>query len=82
MGTQGHGHVYPESCSHAIVPYMLRQNYGRIVNVASIAGKEGNPNTTAYSASYPRYVINICRIWLIICSGTILLNNSERSRKR
>jgi 3-oxoacyl-[acyl-carrier protein] reductase len=30
---------------------MLRQNYGRIVNVASIAGKEGNPNASAYSAS-------------------------------
>jgi 3-oxoacyl-[acyl-carrier protein] reductase len=30
---------------------MMRQNYGRIVNVASIAGKEGNPNASAYSAS-------------------------------
>ncbi len=38
-------------CCRAIVPYMIRQNYGRIVNVASIAGKEGNPNASAYSAS-------------------------------
>jgi 3-oxoacyl-[acyl-carrier protein] reductase len=38
-------------CCHAIVPYMLRQGYGRIVNVASIAGKEGNANASAYSAS-------------------------------
>lgn len=38
-------------CNRAIVPYMLEQNYGRIVNVASIAGKEGNPNAVAYSAS-------------------------------
>ncbi len=38
-------------CCRAIMPYMLRQNYGRIVNVASIAGKEGNPNASAYSAS-------------------------------
>ncbi len=38
-------------CCHAIIPYMLRQNYGRIVNVASIAGKEGNANASAYSAS-------------------------------
>ena len=30
---------------------MIRQNYGRVVNVASIAGKEGNPNASAYSAS-------------------------------
>jgi NAD(P)-dependent dehydrogenase (short-subunit alcohol dehydrogenase family) len=38
-------------CCRAIIPYMLRQNYGRIVNVSSIAGKEGNPNASAYSAS-------------------------------
>ncbi len=38
-------------CCRAIVPYMLRQNYGRIVNIASIAGKEGNPNASAYSSS-------------------------------
>jgi 2-dehydro-3-deoxy-L-rhamnonate dehydrogenase (NAD+) len=35
----------------AVVPHMIAQNYGRIVNVASIAGKEGNPNASAYSAS-------------------------------
>ncbi len=35
----------------AVVPHMLRGGYGRIVNVASIAGKEGNPNAAAYSAS-------------------------------
>jgi 2-dehydro-3-deoxy-L-rhamnonate dehydrogenase (NAD+) len=38
-------------CCRAIVPYMLRQDYGRIVNIASIAGKEGNPSASAYSAS-------------------------------
>jgi 2-dehydro-3-deoxy-L-rhamnonate dehydrogenase (NAD+) len=38
-------------CCKAIVPTMLKQNYGRIVNVASIAGKEGNPNAPAYSAA-------------------------------
>jgi 2-dehydro-3-deoxy-L-rhamnonate dehydrogenase (NAD+) len=38
-------------CCKAIVPTMLKQNYGRIVNVASIAGKEGNPNAAHYSAS-------------------------------
>ncbi len=35
----------------AVVPVMRKANYGRIVNVASIAGKEGNPNASAYSAS-------------------------------
>jgi len=38
-------------CCRAVVPHMLKQNYGRIVNVASIAGKEGNANAPAYSAS-------------------------------
>ena len=37
-------------CCRAIVPHMLAAGYGRIVNVASIAGKEGNPNASAYSA--------------------------------
>jgi NAD(P)-dependent dehydrogenase (short-subunit alcohol dehydrogenase family) len=31
-------------CNRAVVPHMLRNEYGRIVNIASIAGKEGNPN--------------------------------------
>ena len=39
------------NCARAIVPIMIRQNYGRIVNTASIAGKEGNPNASAYSTS-------------------------------
>lgn len=38
------------SC-RAVAPHMIERNYGRIVNVASIAGKEGNPNASAYSAS-------------------------------
>jgi NAD(P)-dependent dehydrogenase (short-subunit alcohol dehydrogenase family) len=38
-------------CCRALIPIMIRQNYGRIVNIASIAGKEGNPNAAAYSAS-------------------------------
>ncbi|MEJ1161829.1 SDR family NAD(P)-dependent oxidoreductase [Prosthecomicrobium sp. N25] len=38
-------------CCRALVPQMMERNYGRIANVASIAGKEGNPNASAYSAS-------------------------------
>ena len=38
-------------CCRAIVPHMIGQNYGRIVNISSIAGKEGNPNASAYSAA-------------------------------
>jgi NAD(P)-dependent dehydrogenase (short-subunit alcohol dehydrogenase family) len=38
-------------CNRALVPAMLARDYGRIVNIASVAGKEGNPNASAYSAS-------------------------------
>ena len=38
-------------CCKLIVPHMTKNNYGRIVNVSSIAGKEGNPNACAYSSS-------------------------------
>src|SRR5687767_13647334 len=41
----------PFHCCRAVVPVMIAQNYGRIVNIASIAGKEGNPNASAYSVS-------------------------------
>ena len=39
------------NCLHAVTPIMIEQNYGRIVNVASVAGKDGNPNAAAYSAA-------------------------------
>ena len=38
-------------CNRAVVPVMRANDYGRIVNIASVAGKEGNPNASAYSAS-------------------------------
>ncbi|SNB65978.1 3-oxoacyl-[acyl-carrier protein] reductase [Arboricoccus pini] len=43
-----HGVFY---CDRAVVPFMQAKDYGRIVNIASIAGKEGNPNAPAYSSS-------------------------------
>jgi NAD(P)-dependent dehydrogenase (short-subunit alcohol dehydrogenase family) len=43
-----HGLFY---CNRAVVPVMRKNDYGRIVNIASVAGKEGNPNAAAYSAS-------------------------------
>jgi 3-oxoacyl-[acyl-carrier protein] reductase len=41
----------PFLCARAVVPMMIERNYGRIVNIASIAGKEGNPNASAYSSA-------------------------------
>ena len=38
-------------CCKSIVPHMIKNNYGRIVNISSIAGKEGNPNASAYSTA-------------------------------
>ena len=38
-------------CCKAVVPYMIKNNYGRIINISSIAGKEGNPNASAYSTA-------------------------------
>lgn len=41
----------PFLCCRAVAPHMVKAGYGRIVNIASVAGKEGNPNAVAYSAS-------------------------------
>ena len=38
-------------CCKVVIPHMIKNNYGRIVNIASIAGKEGNPNAVAYSSA-------------------------------
>lgn len=43
--------VGPYLCCRAVVPHLLKNGYGRIVNIASIAGKEGNPNASHYSAA-------------------------------
>ena len=48
MGVNLHGPFY---LCRAVIPYMRNRGYGRIVNIASVAGKEGNPNMVAYSAS-------------------------------
>ena len=53
-------------CCRAVAPHMVAAGYGRIVNIASIAGKEGNPNAVAYSASK---------------AGVISLSNSAEGKR-
>ncbi|MEA2688201.1 MAG: 2-dehydro-3-deoxy-L-rhamnonate dehydrogenase, partial [Candidatus Eremiobacteraeota bacterium] len=43
--------IGPYLTCRAVVPHMVAAGYGRIVNIASVAGKDGNPNASAYSAS-------------------------------
>src|SRR5690606_11511635 len=43
-------------CCRSVVPHMLENKYGRIINIASVAGKEGNPNASAYSASKAGFI--------------------------
>ena len=69
-------------CCKAIVPHMIKNNYGRIVNISSIAGKEGNPNASAYSAAKAGLISLTQNIAVrygaegiranVICPGTIL----------
>jgi 2-dehydro-3-deoxy-L-rhamnonate dehydrogenase (NAD+) len=64
----------PFICCKAIVPAMLKQNYGRIVNIASIAGKEGNPNAAHYSASKAGLIALTKSLGKELASNNILVN--------
>ena len=64
----------PFICCKALVPAMLKQNYGRIVNIASIAGKEGNPNAAHYSASKAGLIALTKSLGKELASNNILVN--------
>jgi len=64
----------PFICCKAIVPTMLAQQYGRIVNIASIAGKEGNPNAAHYSASKAGLIALTKSLGKELASHDILVN--------
>jgi 2-dehydro-3-deoxy-L-rhamnonate dehydrogenase (NAD+) len=64
----------PFICCKAIVPTMLKQGYGRIVNIASIAGKEGNPNAAHYSASKAGLIALTKSLGKELAQANILVN--------
>jgi NAD(P)-dependent dehydrogenase (short-subunit alcohol dehydrogenase family) len=61
-------------CCREIVPIMLEQGYGRIVNVASVAGKEGNPRMSAYSASKAAVIGFTKSLGKELATGGVLVN--------
>jgi len=61
-------------CCREIVPVMVEQGYGRIVNVASVAGKEGNPRASAYSASKAGVIGFTKSLGKELATGGVLVN--------
>jgi 3-oxoacyl-[acyl-carrier protein] reductase len=66
--------IGPYLCCRAVVPVMLRGGYGRIVNIASIAGKEGNPNASHYSAAKAGVVALTKSLGKELATSNILVN--------
>jgi 2-dehydro-3-deoxy-L-rhamnonate dehydrogenase (NAD+) len=64
----------PFYCCHAVVPHLLKNGYGRIVNIASIAGKEGNPNAAHYSASKAGIIALTKSLGKELATANILVN--------
>lgn len=64
----------PFHCCRAVVPQMLKNGYGRIVNIASIAGKEGNPNAAHYSASKAGMVALTKSLGKELATSNIIVN--------
>lgn len=62
-------------CCREIVPLMLAQGYGRIVNIASVAGKEGNPKASAYSASKAGVIAFTKSLGKELATGGVLVNS-------
>jgi 3-oxoacyl-[acyl-carrier protein] reductase len=61
-------------CCRAVISHMLQRGYGRIVNIASVAGKEGNPNMTAYSAAKAGVIAITKSIAKEVAKGDICVN--------
>jgi len=66
--------IGPFLCCRAVVPHMLASGYGRIVNIASIAGKEGNPNASHYSAAKAGVIALTKSLGKELAQSNILVN--------
>ena len=66
--------IGPYLCCRAVVPVMLRGGWGRIVNIASIAGKEGNPNASHYSAAKAGVIALTKSLGKELATSNILVN--------
>jgi NAD(P)-dependent dehydrogenase (short-subunit alcohol dehydrogenase family) len=66
--------IAPYLTCHVVVPHMIKAGYGRIVNVASIAGKEGNPNASHYSASKAGLIGLTKSLGKELATGGVLVN--------
>ncbi|MBL9129859.1 MAG: SDR family oxidoreductase [Verrucomicrobiaceae bacterium] len=64
----------PFHCCHAVIPHLLKNGYGRIVNIASIAGKEGNPNAAHYSASKAAVVALTKSLGKELATSNVIVN--------
>lgn len=64
----------PFYCCHSVVPHLITNGYGRIVNIASIAGKEGNPNAAHYSASKAGVVALTKSLGKELATSNIIVN--------
>ena len=60
--------------NRALVPHMVTRGYGRIVNIASVAGKDGNPNASAYSASKAAVIAMTKSLGKELASSGVLVN--------
>ena len=70
------------NCCKSIVPNMIKNNYGRIVNVASVAGKDGNANASAYSSAKAGVIGLTKSLGKELADKNIAVNASNSSRSK